>query len=61
MGHATAQVLGATAVSYTARRDQPEHALSLETERSASSSTQQQEHSVARRLDAPDRIHHAGD
>ena len=49
------------AVSWTARRDQPEHALSLETERSASSSTLQQEHSVARRLDAPDRAHHAGD
>ena len=49
------------AVSWTARRDQPEHTLSLETERSASSSTRQQEHSVARRLDAPDRVHHVCD
>ena len=61
MGHAAVLVRGPASVPRDVRRDHPEHSLPLDTERATSRDARQEKHAVARRNDAAERAHHAGD
>ena len=61
MGHAAVLVRGPASVPRDVRRDQPEHSLPLETECATSRDARQEKHVIARRHDAAERAHHAGD
>ena len=56
MGHAAVHVRGPASVPRAVCRDQPEHSLSLETERATSRDARQEKHAVARRRQLSEHI-----